>query len=72
MDGGEDGWDTAFTDLLTEQVPSARYSAKLSEGYEDKSDKPTFQKIEEEISNTQANWRAGKSKCPKWRDEKVL
>lgn len=53
--------NVAFINLLTELLPRARYC----EGYEGKSDKCTFQKIEkgEKRSNTQADYRVGKSKC---------
>lgn len=61
----EDVRDTAFTNLLTEQVPSARHCAKLCEHCGDKSDKSTFQKIEKEINNIQADHRIGKNKGPK-------
>lgn len=50
----------AFTNLLTEPWPSTR----CCEGYEDKSDECTFQKTEGERSNTQADHRVRKSKCP--------
>lgn len=50
----------AFTDLLTELLPSTRYW----EGYKDKSDKCTFQKIEGERSNTQADYRVGRVNAP--------
>lgn len=51
--------------FTSEQVPSARHCAKLYEGCDDKSDKSTFQKIQGEISNTQADHRVGKNKGPK-------
>lgn len=53
--------NTAFIHLLTEPLPSARYG----EGYEDKSEKCTFQKTEGERSNAEAESRVEMSKCPK-------
>ena len=53
--------NTTFTSLLTEPLSSARYG----ESYEDKSEKCTFQKIGGERSNIEADYRVGKSKCPR-------